>query len=61
MIRRQVHVGRMQYAPTLPTERAISNGRFRVIALRYFSDLSTTPNESPPRFCWPIGRLGYSL
>ena len=56
MIRRQVHVGRMQYAPTLPTEKAILNGRFRVIALRHFSDLSATPGESPPPFLRPILR-----
>ena len=50
MIRRQVHMGRMQYAPTLPTEKAIPNDWFRVIALRHFSDLSTTPDESSPQF-----------
>ena len=58
MIRRQVHVGRMQYAPTLPTEKAILNGRFRVKALRDFSDLSATPNESPPNHEKSIRRTG---
>ena len=56
MIRRQVHMGRMQYAPTLPTEKAILNGRFRVKALRHFSDLSTTPDESPPNHGMPTHR-----
>ena len=54
MIRRQVYMGRMQYAPTLPTEKAILNGRFRVIALRHFSGLSAALDESPPPFQRPI-------
>ena len=57
MIRRQVHVGRMQYAPTLPTGKAIPNDWFRVIALRHFSDLSTTPNESPSNHEKSIRRI----
>ena len=56
MIWRQVHVGRMQYAPTLPTEKAIPNDRFRVIALRNSLSLSATPNESPPNHGMPIRR-----
>ena len=48
MIRRQAHMGRMQYAPTLPTEKAIPNDWFRVKALRNSLSLSATPNESPP-------------
>ena len=58
MIRRQVHVGRMQYAPTLPTEKAILNGRFRVKALGDSCDLSATPDESPPNHRMPIRRSG---
>ena len=45
MILRQVHVGRMQYAPTLPTEKAIPNDWFRVIALRHSLSLSAAPDE----------------
>ena len=46
MVRRQIYVGRMRYAPTLPTEKAIPNDWFRVKALRYFSDLSAEPCDS---------------
>ena len=58
MIRRQVHVGRMQYAPTLPTEKAILNGRFRVKALCDSCGLSAAPNESSPNQRRPIRRIG---
>ena len=58
MILRQIYVGRMQYTPTLPTEKAILNGRFRVIALRHFSDLSAAPDESPPNHGMPIRGSG---
>ena len=54
MILHQVHVGRMQYAPTLPTEKAIPNDWFRVKALRYFSSLPAAPDDSPPQFLRPI-------
>ena len=54
MILRQIHVGRMRYAPTLPTEKAIPNDRFRGKAFRHFSDLSATPDESPPNHRIPI-------
>ena len=56
MIRRQVHVGRMQYAPTLPTEKAIPNDWIMAIALRHFSDLSAALDESHPPFQRPIRR-----
>ena len=56
MIRRQVHMGRMQYAPTLPTEKAILNGRFRVIALSDSVGLSAVPNDRPQQFRRPICR-----
>ena len=58
MILRQVHVGRMQYAPTLPTEKAIPNDWFRVIALRNSLSLSATPNESPSNHGMSIRRSG---
>ena len=56
MVRRQVHVGRMQYAPTLPTEKAIPNDWFRVIARRNPLSLSPAPDESPPNYRIPIPR-----
>ena len=56
MIRRHVHVGRMQYAPTLPTEKAIPNDWFRVKVLRTTECLSAAPDESPPLFQRPIRR-----
>ena len=56
MIRHQVHMGRMQYAPTLPTEKAIPNDWFRVKALHNSCDLSTTPDESPPNHGMPTHR-----
>ena len=46
----------MQYAPTLPTEKAIPNDWFRVKALHNSCDLSTTPDESPPNHGMPIRR-----
>ena len=58
MIRRQVHVGRMQYAPTLPTEKAIPNDWFRVKALRNSLSLSATPSDSPPNHGMPIRGTG---
>ena len=61
MVRRQVHMGRMQYAPTLPTEKAILNGRFRVKALGDSVGLSAALGDCPQQFLRPIGRLGYSL
>ena len=57
MVRRQVHMGRMQYAPTLPTEKAILNGRFRVKALCDSCGLSAAPNDSPQQFRRPIRRI----
>ena len=56
MIRRQVHVGRMQYAPTLPTEKAIPNDWFRVKALRHSCGLSPAPDKSQPNYRMPIRR-----
>ena len=56
MIRRQVHMGRMQYAPTLPTEKAILNGRFRVKALGDSCGLSPAPDKSQPNYRMPIRR-----
>ena len=58
MIWRQVHMGRMQYAPTLPTEKAILNGRFRVKALGDSVDLSAALNDCPQRLRWPIRYTG---
>ena len=57
MIRRQVHMGRMQYAPILPTEKAIPNDWFSVIALCNSCDLTATPNESPSNHEKSIRRI----
>ena len=54
MIRRQIHVGRMQYAPTLPTEKAIPNDWFRVKVLRTTECLSVALDENSPPFHRPI-------
>ena len=56
MIWRQVHVGRMQYAPTLPTEKAIPNDCFMEKALRHYSGLSAAPDDRLQRFLRPIRR-----
>ena len=58
MVRRQVHVGRMQYAPTLPTEKAIPNDWFRVKALQTREGLSAALDENPPPFQRPIYYTG---
>ena len=54
MIRRQIHVGRMQYAPTLPTEKAIPNDWFRVKVFRTTECLSVALDENSPPFHRPI-------